>query len=117
MDNIKDDKYYLQKMLDIIEYLESYYKKIQNSNSVMKPNDPNSDAILYKFIQLREEAKNLSKNLLSSNSVLSEHIKFLTQFRNRITHDYDSVSYNYFDEIFDSDLPSLKREIAKALKK
>ena len=116
MDNIKDDKFHLKKMLDIIEHLESYYKIIKDNNLLMKPNDPNSDGILYKFIQLREETKKLSEDLLEANPILNEHIRFLTSFRNRITHDYDSVSYNYFDEIFDSDLPSLKEEINKLLK-
>lgn len=115
MDNVKDDKYYLKKMLDIIEHLESYNKILKDNNLSIKPNEPNSDGILYKFIQLREETKNLSEGLLKANPLLNEHIRFLISFRNRITHDYDNVSYNYFDEIFSNDLPSLKEEINKLL--
>lgn len=103
-------------MLDIIGYLESYFRILKDNDLPMKPNDQNSDGILYKFIQLREEAKRLSNETLSKNPILKGHIDYLVSFRNRITHDYDSVSYNYFNEIFDVDLPSLKDEIQKLVK-
>lgn len=116
MDNTKDDVYYLKRMLEIIEYIEEYHSFIIKSHSGMKPNDPNSDAILYKFIQLREEANHLSNEVILSNDVFKKHIKSLIDFRNILAHDYDGVSYTYFDDVFSKDLPSLKEEIMKLLK-
>lgn len=113
--NKKDDKLYLQKMLDIINYIEKYLNNMENNNLKMEPNSQYADGVIYKFIQLREEAKNLSEDLLLNNPVLSNNIKPLIGFRNRLTHDYENVSYSFFDEIIENDLPILKNEIIKCL--
>jgi len=38
-------------------------------------------------------------------------------FRNRLTHDYENVSYTFFDEIIEHDLPNLKKEIERIVRK
>ena len=54
---IKNDDYYLQKMLMYINYILAYAQNIKNHNSIIKPNDQFSDGIAYKVIQLKEESK------------------------------------------------------------
>lgn len=103
-----DDEKCLERMLEYIEYIEKYKKVIDDNGTHMEPNDQLSDGIVYKFIQLREEAKNLSQELLNDNPVLSKSISLIIGFRNRLTHDYQNVSYGYFDEIFEHDLQELK---------
>lgn len=117
MDKIKDDKYFLNRMLIYIDYINNYVSVINENNSNIKPNDQNSDGLIYKFIQLREESKNLSEEILINNPVLNSNIKSLINFRNRLTHDYDNLVYSYFDEIIEHDLPILKEEIEKILNK
>ncbi|MCM1130999.1 MAG: DUF86 domain-containing protein [Roseburia sp.] len=117
MKEIKNDEYYLNKMLIYIEYIMQYMDNIRKDNSVLKPNDQASDGVIYKFIQLREESANLSEEVLNNHKTLQKNVKLLNGFRNRLTHDYDNVSYTFFDEIIESDLPRLKKEILKAIKK
>ncbi|MDE6407744.1 MAG: DUF86 domain-containing protein [Anaeroplasmataceae bacterium] len=117
MKEIKNDEYYLNKMLIYIEYIMVYVNNIKKENSILKPNDQASDGVIYKFIQLREESANLSEDFLNNYPSIPRNVKLLNGFRNRLTHDYDNVSYTFFDEIIESDLPKLKKEILKVIKR
>ena len=117
MKEIKDDEYYLNKMLTYIDYIMVYVNNIKKDNSILKPNDQASDGVIYKFIQLREESTNLSEDLLNNYPSIQRNVKLLNGFRNRLTHDYDNVSYTFFDEIIEFDLPKLKKEILKVIKR
>ena len=115
MKTTKNDNYYLEKMLFYIDFIMQYFENLKRKNLVLRPNDQDSDGIAYKFIQLKEEAKNLSNELLFNNFKLAKHISLLNGFRNRLTHDYENVQYRFFYEIIENDLPDLKREIIKIL--
>ena len=117
MKNIKDDTYYLNKMLTYINYINEYMKYIKEINGKLLPKNQDSDGVIYKFIQLKEESSKLSEQLLISNPILSKNIKLLNGFRNRLTHDYDNVSYDYFEEIINYDLIILSNEILRILSK
>ena len=92
MKEIKDDEYYLNKMLTYIDYIMLYVNNIKKDNSILKPNDQASDGVIYKFIQLREESTNLSEDLLNNYPSIQRNVKLLNGFRNRLTHDYENVS-------------------------
>lgn len=91
-------------------------KEINNSGSKLRANDQKSDGVLYKIIQLREEAKNLLDGILKKNPSLSNSIKLLIGFRNRITHDYENVTYSFIEDIVNYDLVELKKEIERIIK-
>lgn len=78
-------------------------------------NDQESDGIVYKFLQLKEETNKLSNEFLINNIEISKNIRLLNGLRNRIVHDYDNVSYSFFIEIIENDLPKLKEMIQKLL--
>ena len=82
----------------------------------MKPNDQDSDGIAYKFIQLREESKKISENILVKYPIITKHLNLLSGFRNRITHDYDNVRYSFFEEILNNDIPVLKNILIEIIK-
>lgn len=113
----KNDEYYLERMLTYINFIYEYVDNINDSESHIMPNDQNSDGVIYKFIQLREEAKNLSDDILTNNKPLNKSVASLSGFRNRLTHDYNNVSYSYFDEIIKNDLPELEKIIKEILSK
>lgn len=117
MEKNKNDKYYLERMLEYINLIESYLANMENNDMHMEPNNQYADGVIYKFIQLREEAKNISEEFLNNNPNLVENITPLIGFRNRLTHDYVNVSYTFFDEIIEKDLPALKKEIMNCIKK
>ena len=111
----RNDRYYLEKMFEYINIIEQYSQNMKDNDIRMTPNNQLADGIIYKFIQLREEAKNISSELLNANPELEKNIRLLSGFRNRLTHDYENVEYSFFDEVFLNDLPSLKAEIEKCL--
>lgn len=117
MENKKDDRYYLQKMLVYISYILQYIKTIYEQNNTLKTNDQNSDGVIYKFIQLIEESSKLSSEFLKKNYEICRHVKLLNGFRNRLTHDYENVSYSFFEEIINIDLPKLHQLIEEILVK
>ena len=53
----------------------------------------------------------MSDKLLDSYPYIKSSVRLLGGFRNRLTHDYENVSYSFFNEIILSDLPRLKKEI------
>ena len=108
---IKDDNYYLKRIVVYINYILEYMEYIKENNLVLKPNDQASDGVIYKFIQLKEETSKLSDKLLGSYPYIKSSVRLLGGFRNRLTHDYENVSYSFFNEIILSDLPRLKKEI------
>ncbi len=107
MPEIKDDKYYLARMLHYSMLIEAYYKVLVQHGKNMTADDQESDGIIFEFNQLREEAKHISESYLRNHADLSEHITLLIRFRNKIIHDYDNVTYSFFDEIIANDIPKL----------
>lgn len=114
MDNVKDDGYHVQKMLHYIDTIERYTAHLRAAGKEIQMDDQDSDGIIYKIIQLREEAGNLSEEFLEANPNIKSIVSFLRGFRNRLVHDYENVRYQFFDEILSEDLPSLKQELINA---
>lgn len=108
MEEKKDDEYYVKRIVEYIEFAIEYSNSMKKKNKNMKPNDQDSDGVVYKICQIREEIKNLSEEYINNHTELHEHLKKLIGFRNRLIHDYANVSYDYFDEILDLNLPELK---------
>jgi uncharacterized protein with HEPN domain len=114
MDNVKDDLYHLNKMIHYIETAENYAKNMAAQGKVIQTDDQDSDGIIYKIIQLREEAAYLSQEFLSAHSEIDKTVRLIKGFRNRLVHDYDNVSYVFFREIIEEDLPALKEQLIQA---
>ena len=104
-------------MLTYIELILQYVDNIRQHYDYIKPNDQLSDGMIYKFIQLREESTKLSQEFLIINNEIYQSVKLLNGFRNRLTHDYENISYSFLDEIIDSDLPKLKMALTIAKNK
>ena len=51
----KNNNYHLNRILKYIKYILEYYETIKNQNKIIMPNDQDSDGIIYKFLQLKEE--------------------------------------------------------------
>ena len=115
MKEIKNDLYYLKRIVYYIDKILEYVENINDNNSEMMPDDQDSDGVLYKFIQLREESKKVSNEFLEKNPSIKQIFILLNGFRNRITHDYENVSYSFIDEIVEYDLPILKSEITNLI--
>lgn len=106
MDNIKDDKYYLDKIINDITFI------IENTKDLSEEEFDNDEVIVsavnFKLIQISENANKLSENLVISNpNIPWFKIKGL---RNKIVHDYDGVYLYIVFNTIQKDLPKLLEE-------
>jgi uncharacterized protein with HEPN domain len=111
----KNDEYYLKKILKYINYIYEYYEETKRKNKNIIPNDQDSDGIIYKFLQLKEECNKLTLTFLIEHPRINYHIKLLNGFRNRLVHDYENVSYSFFIEILENDLIEFRKLIIDSL--
>ena len=81
MKEIKNDIYYLKRVVYYIDKILEYIENIKDNGSLMMPDDQDSDGILYKFIQLREETKKISDIFLESNIKIKKSFILLNGFR------------------------------------
>lgn len=88
MDNIKNDKYYLEKIISDLEFIIEHTKgKTKNE---IENNDLLVDSIMFRIIQIAENNSRLSEEFKKEyNEIPWVAIKGM---RNKIFHDYGVVN-------------------------
>ncbi|MCR5211408.1 MAG: DUF86 domain-containing protein [Lachnospiraceae bacterium] len=103
MDNSKNDNYYLDKIRTDIEFIIVHMKDVDlqelNDNEVLL------DSMLFRMIQISENAKRLSEECKEDKNSLPWNE--LAGLRNRIVHDYGNVDLNIVFETLKYDIPEL----------
>ena len=107
MDNIKNDEYYLTKIIEYIDFAINSVSKATreefNNNEIL------INAIMFSFIQISEYSNKLSSDYkLSKKDVPWNKIKGI---RNVIVHDYDIVDTEIVYTTVINDFPSFKDKI------
>ena len=111
MDNIKGDKYYLKK---IIEHIDFILKKTDGlSLNQVKNNDLLIDSIMFRLIQIAEEAQELSSSFKDKTASLPWHQ--LYGIRNRIVHAYEIIRIDIVYETITKDLKPFRDSLMKYL--
>jgi len=108
MDNIKDDTYYLNKVIENIAFA---VKTLENVGlEQFKENEVLSNAIMFSFIQISENVSKLTVDFKNSKKdVPWNKIKAI---RNIIVHDYDIVEYDTIYETVKEDFPTFRKQIS-----
>lgn len=103
MDNIKNDNYYIQKVLKDLNFIVTQMKDVTidelNSNEVLL------DSMLFRMIQISENSKKLSDDYKQKHASVSWNAVY--GFRNRIVHDYGNVELDIVYETLKNDIPDL----------
>ena len=103
MDNIKNDDYYISKIIQDLEFIVLHMNNVcieeLNDNEILL------DSMLFRMIQLSENAKKLSDSYKMNNSNIPWNAIY--GLRNRIVHDYGSVDLNVVYETLKNDIPEL----------
>ena len=103
MDNLKNDTYYIQKIIQDLNFIVLHMKDIcieeLNENEVLL------DSMLFRMIQLSENTKKLSDEYKMKNSNVPWNAIY--GLRNRIVHDYGNVDLNVVFETLKNDVPEL----------
>ncbi len=112
MDNIKDNYYYLKKIINditfIIESTKNYSLEEFDEDELV------NSAVNFKFIQISENANKLTTDFILSNGDIPWHkIKGL---RNKIVHDYDNVFFDVIYNTIKENLPDLLEQLKSIIK-
>ncbi len=107
MDNTKNDNYYLEKIKSDIVFIVAHMKDVDlqelNRNEVLL------DSMMFRMIQISENAKKLSAEYKSEKSNLPWDE--LSGLRNRIVHDYGNVDLDIVFETLKYDIPELLEQL------
>lgn len=103
MDNNKNDSYYINKIITDLEFITGHMKAV-NLEELSK-NDILLDSMLFRMIQISENAKGLTEEYKASKPYIPWSA--ISGLRNRIVHDYGNVDLNVIFETLKNDIPEL----------
>lgn len=107
MDNIKNDFYYVKRLLRSIEITSRYLKDKSMDDLI---NDGFlCDAIENRFTKIAEDASNLSKDFKKKLSSIPWD--GIASIRNRVCHDYDVVDFAILYKTIKVNFPSFKKNL------
>lgn len=109
MDNKKDDKYYLEKivvdLIFLIEHTSGKTKAEIEKDAVLV------DSVMFRLIQIAENSDKLSTDFKNVNNNLPwREIKGM---RNRIVHDYGVVDMTIIYDTITKDIPKMYENLKK----
>ena len=103
MDNVKNDMYYVNKIKIDLAFIVTHMRNVDieelNRNEVLL------DSMLFRMIQVSENAKKLSENYKVAHNKIPWSA--LSGLRNRIVHDYGNVDLNIVYETLKNDIQEL----------
>lgn len=105
MDNKKDDKYYVEKILGDINFLIKHTvhlsrKEFENSEILL-------DSIMFRFIQISEHIKKLSIKFKKVHKEIPWGD--IQGLRNRIVHEYGNVDLNIVFQAVKTDIYDIQQ--------
>ncbi len=111
MDNVKDDFYYVKRLLKSIEVTSRYLEGKSMDDLI---NDGFlCDAIENRFTKIAEDAKKLSDDY--KNTIKSIPWDGIYSIRNRVCHDYDVVDYAILYKTIKVNFPQFKRALLESI--
>ena len=110
MDNLKDDRYYLKKIVADLEFIIEHTQGLQKTE--IENNEILLDSIMFRIIQIAENNAKLTDEF----KVMHSEVPWLAirGMRNRIVHDYGVVDVTIIYETVIRDIPKTY-EILKEL--
>ena len=105
MDNKKNNKYYIDKILVDLDFLIKHTKNITKEE--FEKNELLLDSIMFRFIQISEHIKKLTTQFRN------EHInipwKDITGLRNHIVHEYGNVDLEIIYDTIKEDIYTIQK--------
>lgn len=103
MDNIKDDVYYIKKMLRDIRFIIEKTKGITLDE--LEANEVLCDSVLFRLIQISESSVKLTAEFKAGhNDIPWQAIKGM---RNKIVHEYGDVEFDVIHQTITEDIPEI----------
>ena len=109
MAEIKDDAYYLSKVIKDIYHILFHTKDMTRDK--LQENEVLLDSVVFRLIQISENMDNVSNDYKERNPEVPW--KDIKGFRNRLVHDYGNVNLKFIYDTIQMDLPVLRNIINK----
>ena len=107
MDNVKNDVYYVKKMLKDICYLMEKTEGITLEE--LEDNEMLCDSVLFRLIQLSENATKLTSALKETHKDIPWYA--VKGMRNRIVHEYGDVELGVVYQTVTEDIPKIYEKL------
>lgn len=105
MDNVKNDRYYVEKIISDLEFLIKHTQG--KSKTEIKNNEVLLDSIMFRIIQIAENVAKLTDDFKAKHS----DVPWLAirGMRNRIVHDYGVVDITVIFNTISNDMPEMHK--------
>ena len=111
MDNIKNDIYYIKKMLKDIKFIIEKTKGITQNE--LEANEVLCDSVLFRLIQISESSVKLTAEFKAGcKEIPWQAIKGM---RNKIVHEYGNVEFGVVHQTITEDIPELCGKLGRLL--
>ncbi len=100
MDNVKNNNYYLEKLLVDLRFIIKHTKNIKQEDLLKE--EVLLDSIMFRFIQISEHVKKLTAEFKEVNS----HVPWrnIIGLRNRIVHEYGNIDLDIVYSAINKDI-------------
>jgi len=105
MDNVKNDEYYLNKILSDLEFVIKHTK--DKTQEQIETDDLLIDSIMFRVIQIAENSMKLSDEFQKKNSYVPW--RAIRGMRNMIVHNYGAVDLTIVYDTVKNSIPELYR--------
>ena len=111
MDNVKNDVYYVKKMLKDISFILDNTKGITLEQ--LTDNEILCDSVLFRLIQISENSVKLTAEFKEAHKDIPwQAIKGM---RNRIVHEYGEVELDIVHQTITEDIPEIRKKLEVVL--
>lgn len=108
MDNIKNDAYYIDKLLKDMSFIIGNMSGVTVND--FGENEILQDSMMFRLIQISENAKKLSDGYKENHSDIPWTAIY--GLRNRIVHEYGNVDLSVVYETLSNDIPWLHKDLS-----
>lgn len=107
MDNVKNDKYYLDKVVTDLAFVAKHTAGLTQAE--LGANEVLMDSVMFRLIQISENSDKLSIDFKSFHSNIPW--RAIKGLRNRIVHEYGNVDLSVVYDTVKNDIPLLLEEL------
>jgi uncharacterized protein with HEPN domain len=111
MDNVKNDEYYLSKILKDVKFV------LENTRGItveeLEENEILCDSVLFRLIQISENSMKLSLGLKEKCPEIPWYA--IKGMRNRIVHEYGEVDFSIVHQTVTVDFPEICEKLARLI--
>lgn len=109
MDNEKDERYYIKKIVSDLVFILDHTEELTQED--FENDDVLVDSVMFRMIQISENSDKLKDEFKAQYSFIPW--RAIKGMRNRIVHEYGNVDLTVIYDTVKNDVPRLLRELKK----